>query len=461
MGHQSQPISSRCPATIVLLCSLLMLDRPDHILPCLPLLVLALHRLRRRGRREWLLALAALLPLLAWYGFALVYYGTPLPNTAYAKRGIPLGVTVFHGLAYLRNYSTNEPIHGLIIPIVLIIQTVIAVRDFRAKRPGGDIRLALVLAVWLHVAYVVLIGGDFMRGRFLSLRLVATAVLTADLVARLSPARSWKGALSLVMLAGLVYSVARAVSQMTSVYTIGPAGIYPALPLAFLLFAGLGILVVAALTMTRRFLAPGRMAVCLLLAAAGLCTLFDFKPRTTATAHDGIADEHFWYAGTWRESRFACPARYPDEGVNDWVRLGQAANRYAGQHGPITIAWGTTGFLGYLAGPQVHIVDTHGLTDPFIARLPADPTSRIGHLRHDVPKEYLQARGVINELPDWRRRLDEGDPTLAADAQALATPNPWANAHLEQRWKDIQQVTRRCLFCSDRWKAIPTYARGR
>ena len=162
-------------------------------MPCLPLLLLALHRLRGRGRREWLLALVALLPLLVWYGFSLVYYGTPLPNTAYAKRGIPLGVTVLHGLAYLRNYSTNEPVHGLIIPIVLIIQTVIAVRDFRAKRPGGDVRLALVLAVWFQVAYVVLIGGDFMRGRFLSLRLVATAVFTGDLVACLSPARSVEG----------------------------------------------------------------------------------------------------------------------------------------------------------------------------------------------------------------------------------------------------------------------------
>jgi hypothetical protein len=453
--------SAPAPAGIVLVCSLLMLDRPDHFVPCVPLLLLALHVLRGRGRRDWLLAFAAVLPLVAWYGFALVYYGSPLPNTAYAKTGIPLGTTLLHGLAYLRNYSINEPIHALIIPLVLIIQTVIAVRDARARRPGGDVRLALVLAVWLQVAYVVLIGGDFMRGRFLSLRLVATAVFAGDLVGRLSPTRSWKGAFSLVMVAGLAWSFGRAMSQFTTVHVIGPPGVHPVFPTVFLLTAGFGGLILTALAMKQRFLAPGRLAACLILAAAGLCTLFDFRPRTTATANDGIADEYAWYAGTWRESRFARPAGYPEEGVNDWVRLGRSANRYASQHGPIAIAWGTTGFMGYLAGPQVQIIDTHALTDPFIARLPADPTSRIGHLRHAVPAEYMRSRAVINEVPDWRRRLDESDPTLATEARALATAQPWADARLQRLWTDIQHVTKGCLFCSDRWKVIPRYARGR
>lgn len=453
--------ASASPAIIVLLCSLLMLNRPDHLVPCVPFFLLALHLLRGRSRRAWLLSFAALLPLLAWYGFATVYYGSPLPNTAYAKTGMPLGTTILHGLAYLRNYGANEPIHGLIIPIVLLIQTVIAVRDFRAKRPGGRVRLALVVAVWLHVGYVVMVGGDFMRGRFLSLRLVATAVFAGDLVGRLSPQRSWKGAFSVALFAGLAWSLGRAARQYASSQMIGPPGVYPILAIIFLLIAALGGIATLVFLMRRRPLAPGPLASILVLAAAGLCTLFDFKPRTTLMAIDGIADEYAWYAGTWRESRFARPAHYPDEGVNDWVRLGQSANRYARRYGPIAIAWDTTGFLGYLAGPQVQIIDNLGLTDPFIARLPANPESRIGHLLHEIPKEYMRSRMVINELPDWRRRLDEGDPTLIADARALPPTDPWTDTHLEQRWKEIQTITEDPLFSAERWRLIPRYARGR
>ncbi|NLE58990.1 MAG: hypothetical protein GX616_11560 [Planctomycetes bacterium] len=453
--------ASPSPAGIVLLCSLLMLNRPDHLVPCVPFFLLALHLLRGRSRRAWLLSFAALLPLLAWYGFATVYYGSPLPNTAYAKTGMPLGATVLHGLAYLRNYGANEPIHGLIIPIVLLIQTVIAVRDFRAKRPGGRVRLALVVAVWLHVGYVVMVGGDFMRGRFLSLRLVVTAVFAGDLVGRLSPQRSWKGAFSVALFAGLAWSIGRAARQYASSQMIGPPGVYPILAIIFLLIAALGGIVAIVSLIRHRPLAPGPSASILVLAAAGLCTLFDFKPRTTLMAIDGIADEYAWYAGTWRESRFARPAHYPDEGVNDWVRLGRSANRYASRYGPIAIAWDTTGFLGHLAGPQVQIIDNLGLTDPFIARLPANPESRIGHLLHEIPKEYMRSRMVINELPDWRRRLDEGDPTLIADARALPPTDPWTDTHLEQRWKEIQTITKDPLFSAERWRLIPRYARGR
>ncbi len=459
--HQPQTRFAPSPAAIVLICSLLMLNRPDHLVPCVPLFLLALHLLRGRRRRAWLLSLAALLPLLAWYGFATVYYGSPLPNTAYAKTGMPLGTTILRGLAYLRNYSAAEPIHGLIIPIVLIIQTVIAVRDFRAKRPGGQVRLALVVAVWLHVGYVVMVGGDFMRGRFLNLRLVATAILTGDLIGRLSPRRFWKGVFSLVLIAGIAWSVGRAVWQFAAFRMIGPPGVYPLLAIILLAITALGGIAAVIFLIRRRPLAPGPVTSILVLTAAGLCTLFDFKPRTTEFAVDGIADEYAWYAGTWRESRFARPAQYPEECVNDRVRLGQSANRYAGRYGPITIAWDTTGFLGYLAGPKVQIVDKLGLTDSFIARLPADPNSRIGHLLHDIPKEYLRSRMVINELPDWRRRLDEGDPTLIADARTLPPTAPWADTSLEQRWKEIQTITKGCLFSGERWKLITGYVRGR
>ncbi len=477
------------PALIVLACSVLMLTRPDYLVPCVPLLVLVIRLLWRHGRRrDWLLSLLAAVPLLAWYGFSTVYYGTPLPNTAYAKTGMPLGTTILHGLTYQRDYGAHEQVHGLIFPIVLIAQTVLAIRDIRAKRPGGGVRLCLVLAVWLQAAYVVLIGGDFMRGRFLTFRLVAIAVLAGDLVGYLSAtrlgsarrpgqispatagrpaadlsksARWWRTAFTLAMIAGLAWSFGQAASQLSRRRAVGPPGVYPALPIAFLAVTGLSSVVLAALLIKRRTLAPGRVAVCLVLAGSGLSVLFDFRPRTSKIPLDGIADEHAWYRGTWRESRFAPPGRYPVSMVNDWVRLGKSARQYADRHGPIAVSFDTIGLLGYHGGPGVQIVDQYGLTDPFIARLPAEPISRVGHLLHDIPNEYLGSRQVVSELTDWRRRLDEGDPSLAAEARALVPTDSWADGQLEQLWKDIQTVTRDPVLSVGRWRLIPGYAAGR
>lgn len=49
------------------------------------------------------------------------------------------------------------------------------------------------------------------------------------------------------------------------------------------------------------------------------------------------------------------------------------------------------GFLGYTAGPGVHIVDPLALTDPLLARLPAvdQPDWRPGHHLRALPEGYL------------------------------------------------------------------------
>jgi arabinofuranosyltransferase len=51
----------------------------------------------------------------------------------------------------------------------------------------------------------------------------------------------------------------------------------------------------------------------------------------------------------------------------------------------------SVGFLGYLAGPTVHIVDPLALTDPLLARLPAvdRPDWRPGHHLRALPEGYL------------------------------------------------------------------------
>jgi arabinofuranosyltransferase len=53
---------------------------------------------------------------------------------------------------------------------------------------------------------------------------------------------------------------------------------------------------------------------------------------------------------------------------------------------------GNIGFLGFHAGPHIHIVDRNGLADPLLARLPARDSQdwRIGHFRRNVPEGYTE-----------------------------------------------------------------------
>lgn len=162
-----QKHSKNAPLLLCLLASLLLLNRLDHLFLVAPALVVAL---RGQPRRQTLRILAVgFAPLLLWEAFALVYYGFPLPNTFYAKAmtGLPRGTLVGQGLLYLLDSLRSD---FLSLPVILA--TTVA-GWFWAGRPAR----ALLLGLWLYLAYVVWVGGDFMSGRFL-----ATPFLLAVLV---------------------------------------------------------------------------------------------------------------------------------------------------------------------------------------------------------------------------------------------------------------------------------------
>ena len=59
------------------------------------------------------------------------------------------------------------------------------------------------------------------------------------------------------------------------------------------------------------------------------------------------------------------------------------------------------GFVGYFAGPGVHIVDPYALSDPLLSRLPAIPGSRTGHYLRDIPAGYLESlESHTNQIAD-------------------------------------------------------------
>ena len=127
-------------------------------------------------------------------------------------------------------------------------------------------------------------------------------------------------------------------------------------------------------------------------------------------------------------------------------------------HGPITIAFPAIGFLAYHAGSDVHVIDEYGLADPFIARCPAPADSRPGHIEYIIPAGYMEARGVVNELPDWQRRIETLDPTLAVDARAMMQNAHWTDPSAYRRWQATRRIISGPLWSSERWAAIPAYA---
>ena len=146
------------------LASLATLCRPEAPLLFLPTLVGAWRS--RSSRLAWPRLLLAVLPVVLWAGFALSYFGSPFPNTAFAKlgSGVPRVGLLLQGILYLGDSLSRDP---------LTLVTLVLCSVF-AWRSGDSAARRWLAGAWLYLAYVVWIGGDYMSGRFLGLPLLMT-----------------------------------------------------------------------------------------------------------------------------------------------------------------------------------------------------------------------------------------------------------------------------------------------
>ncbi|MBM3123903.1 MAG: hypothetical protein FJZ87_02390 [Chloroflexi bacterium] len=177
--------------TLTFLAALGGLNRLDVLLLFLPTLGL----LFLQNPHKWKTFGAILLgfsPLIAWEFFSILYYGTPFPNTAYAKINaeIPLADMLRQGLWYFKNSLVLDPITLLVIASVIL---------FGWKSADVHRRTVLV-GVVLYLVYILYIGGDFMSGRYFSVPLLgAVAVLVST---EFKSAKSYALALTAVLILG-------------------------------------------------------------------------------------------------------------------------------------------------------------------------------------------------------------------------------------------------------------------
>ncbi len=514
------PGASARPAFVFLLGGLVVMNRPDQVWLMAPLLGWMAVRLLQTERRGLALALPALLPPVAWYAFAAVYYGTPLPNPAYAKM---CEIGWHFGLLYAREFVRHEPLSAAVVLAAMAAAPVWCVARWRSGRPLSTAWPWLSLGITMQAAYVIWVGGDFMRGRFFLSCLVCAVFVLVAAARDVLPERDYGRPLAGILLAAFpaVWLIRlieylpvgpmtgfvswSAQERLTRWACIVAAAVWAtgALLAAFfarrrtgwskrctgvvilhglvvLCFVGYReidwsavaaysvLLVLSLLLLWRHVSAGGSSPV--LLAAAGLAvavgTSLQFNAYVSLSLGNGIVREYDFYRGAWDDARFRRPDATVQPGVPKLLILGRAARAYSQRFGPIALCYTNAGFVGWEAGPDVHLVDWYGLVDAFIARSSYLPSWRPGHVWHTPPREYLETLGAVNLLPDWESRLAAMDPRLREDALAMAAAarqRAWSDPREQSRSERTRLVVARPIWSRERLGALRDFMslRGR
>jgi arabinofuranosyltransferase len=330
-----------------LLAALLYLTRPDEVLLVLPMLIVACWRVKRIGTIA-VSALVGLLPAVAWTVFAVVYYGFPFPNTAYAKlaTGISGAELRSQGSLYLLDSIDRDPLTMTTIAFAILLALVARPqrRDAAdsvdgASARGADTHVltaarALSAGLLLYLVYVVSVGGDFMAGRFVAVPLFGAALVVGWFIK--GPRTLWAGAAAILVVVG-----------STSMHV--------------------------PLWSNSRF-------------------------DDSAQKPTGIVDER----GVYFKDKSLVRAKRATFRNPNWPSAEWEA--------PPLRVFDTCGLMGSAAielGPYAHLLDDCALADPLLARLPAvyNPQWRTGHYRRMVPEGYRESlEASENRIQDLQLR---------------------------------------------------------
>lgn len=333
-----EPAGDRRVLRLSFVSGLCLLNRMDLA----PLIgpALAVEAWRLGPRRALRPVLAGVSPFIAWELFSLVYYGSFVPNTAYAKlgAGFTAAWSYAHGVDYFRRTLSADPVT---LPVMALSAVALGRARWRQDWP-------LVAGVLLTAVYVVRIGGDFMMGRFFA----APFVWSVALLAR----APWAGSRR------------------------------PALTLSAALFS-LGLF------------AQWEPAVLSGFGYSRLNNLAHGDPSAEPRDHLAylrvydVMDERRFYESSallrQQRDQLRPHNRAAAEGLS-WRKAD-----------PPVVVFGYIGYRGYFAGPTVHIVDYYGLADSLLARLPARADSYPGHFERALPDGYVETIATgVNHLAD-------------------------------------------------------------
>jgi hypothetical protein len=329
------------------------LTRPEGVLVALVVLTSAMaNHGEWRRLRSWRLPLLYGAFVMAITAFRLVYFGSPLPNTFYAKVGdVPAAFTLHYAVSFVIQIFAP-----LAVPFAIGV-----VRE--PKLRNG--------AIWAGVVfvYVAVVGADFAEhSRFFLPALPAIIALALRGVAECADCRSpWPRLVVACLPAALVW------------YLWGP------------LTGSCGLLVAAALAVAvggpmtaRSWIATAAIGV--LVAAAGSVAKWPLQPALPK-----------WMGGKWaprvvlRRGAELARLRKENEALTALARL--VNDRLKHRRPAVgSVASMAIGVLGYES--SLRVVDIYGLTDAVIARsetksvAPDFTVSFPGHLRSNPDRIF-------------------------------------------------------------------------
>lgn len=154
-----RPLKQRFFATS-LIYGLVYITRPDGIFLLTPASAYLLYQMFKQKQSWFKWSLLALLPVIAWETFSIIYYGTPVPNTALAKVniGYERSVLLTQAYHYFKFNLQNDPLTSA--GIILAIVSALFNRRLLTK--------LLAAGLVIQLLYICYVGADYMMGRFLS-----------------------------------------------------------------------------------------------------------------------------------------------------------------------------------------------------------------------------------------------------------------------------------------------------
>jgi arabinofuranosyltransferase len=124
-----------------------------------------------RGKSRWRCLFACAAPLVLWSLLSIIYYGTPWPNSAYAKLN--------NGMSWRESIVAAEPYFRDLIKYDAVTAVMIVIAIFFG---AFQRRWQLRVPAWglvLYLAYLGAAGGDYMGGRLFSPPFVMAVTLIA------------------------------------------------------------------------------------------------------------------------------------------------------------------------------------------------------------------------------------------------------------------------------------------
>ena len=144
---------------VYVLLALLVLNRIDYVILFGPLAILLMFYTKNFKNLIKVVSIGALL-LILWFTFSTIYFGSPFPNTYFAKlnSGYPIDEVLERGKSYFFALKLD-----IVTPVLILLGIILSILSL------NRILISLVIGEILYLLYIYKIGGDFMQGRFFSL----------------------------------------------------------------------------------------------------------------------------------------------------------------------------------------------------------------------------------------------------------------------------------------------------